>query len=113
MADSSENVSTVSKEFGKEENIELTTTFWKGRISWVPEGKENQVFFKNYLKYFTNKQMVTGVHPASRRNQTSELPIFFLANGIESGKSLDSAAGLSRKFYHSLSRMTKSLRKLE
>ena len=46
-------------------------------------------------------------------NQTSESPIFFLANGIGSGRSRDSAAGLSRKFYHSLSRRTKSWRKSE
>ena len=46
-------------------------------------------------------------------NQTWESPIFFLANGIGSGRSRDSAAGLSRKFYHCLSRMTKSWRKSE
>ena len=45
--------------------------------------------------------------------QTSESLIFFLANEIGSGRSPDSAAGLSRKFYHSLSRMTKSWRKSE
>ena len=46
-------------------------------------------------------------------NQTSESTIFFLANGIGSGRRPDSAAGLSRKFNHSLSRMTKSWRKSE
>ena len=45
--------------------------------------------------------------------QTWKSTIFFLANGIGSGRSPDSAAGLSRKFYHSLSRMTKSWRKSE
>ena len=45
--------------------------------------------------------------------QTSESTIFFLANGIGSGRRPDSAAGLSRKFNHSLSRMTKSWRKSE
>ena len=46
-------------------------------------------------------------------DQTSESLIFFLANEIGSGRSPDSAAGLSRKFYHRLSRMTKSWRKSE
>ena len=46
-------------------------------------------------------------------NQTSESLIFFLANEIGSGRSPDSTAGLSRKFYHRLSRMTKSWRKSE
>ena len=46
-------------------------------------------------------------------DQTEESSNFFLANGIGNGRSPDSVAGLSRKFYHSLSRMTKSWRKSE
>ena len=64
----------------------------------------DQLFDWGLFKYYNSNYLIEIVHVLG---PDLGVTYFFLANGIGSGRSPDSAAGLSRKFYYSLSRMTK------